>query len=249
MSKKNRALAKAAILSGLLIATSQASAITIQPNDTSLTEYIPGITTFQTHGDDMVGLAVTATFFGGFSETEYWGAYGAGAGGVTGTTGTNGWSLSETSDTFTSPWTFLNNTGLALTSLVLDASHATGGGYIVFDRETSGTQGTLNSAQGTDITADEDVTVDDGDDGEADNNIVGSATYSVQVGVGAAAPVGDLWHILSMDFGDNGLDLRSWTFMQDTDNDIRHDIPEPASIAMMLLGFVGLGFMRRRSRC
>jgi len=238
MSKKNRILAKAAILGGLLIATSQASAIQITtPTPASPIEDIPGITTFQTHGDDMAGLMVTATFLGGATETIAWSAYGAGAGGVAGTN----WSLSETNDTFTSPWAFLNNTGVALTSLVLDASHATGGGYVVFDRTTSGSEGTTNSAQGKDITS----------------TVGGWATYSVQVGVGGAGPVGDLWHILTMDFssivdqagGVVGLADARWTFIQDTDNDIRHTVPEPASIALLAFGFIGLGFMRRHSRC
>lgn len=214
-----KSIALAAALSGSVAA----SATTIT-TDTSATDNIPGLTGFATSGDQMAGMSVQAFFANGFSETLSWSATGAGAGGVSGT----GWSLAESGDTFSNPWSFANNTNFALTKLILDARP----GLTVFDRTFGGASGTPGSARGVDF-AETPTTA-------------GTATYSIQVAITPNLPVGDLWHMLTIDF-DQGLS-GNWTFVQDTDSDSRtiNPTPEPATLALTGLGLAGLAAMRRR---
>lgn len=74
------------------------------------------LTGFTTSGDMMAGIQVTASFVDGSSETATWQATNTNSGGVFG----NGWSLSESGNSFNQPWTF-SNTGIGITSLVIDA--------------------------------------------------------------------------------------------------------------------------------
>ncbi|MEW5942488.1 MAG: PEP-CTERM sorting domain-containing protein [Pseudomonadota bacterium] len=213
-------------LSALVLALSApvcANATTIS-TDASITDSIPGLTGFATFGDQMAGMTVQAIFANQLNETRSWGATGAGAGGAFGT----GWSLTESGDTFSNSWVFTNNTGAALLGLVLDARP----GLTVFDRTFGGAFGTPGSARGLDF-AETPTTA-------------GTAIYSLQVAIGADPAVGDLWHMLSVSF-DQGL-RGDWTFVQDTDSDLRstHPAPEPATLALTGLGLAGLAAVRRR---
>lgn len=71
---------------------------------------------FSTTGEMMAGIEVTASFLDGTSQSVVWTATGKGSGGAFG----NGWSLTESGNSFNSPWT-LSNTGIGITSLVIDA--------------------------------------------------------------------------------------------------------------------------------
>jgi hypothetical protein len=71
---------------------------------------------FSTTGEMMGGMQITASFLDGTSESAVWTATGKGSGGAYG----NNWSLSETGNSFNSPWTLTNN-GIGITSLVIDA--------------------------------------------------------------------------------------------------------------------------------
>lgn len=215
-----------AVLFGLASLPAHAAVIN---TDTSSPDNIPGLTGFQTHGDDMVGMEVTATFGLASSETLSWTDTGTDAGGVFG----DGWSLTLSGDSFSSlSWVFSITGDLLLTGLQLNGIP----GLTVFDK-TNPSFGTDGSAQGRDFATD--LT--------GDGNVV--ATYSDPVGVGGADPVGDLFHTLTVDF--TGLDAggtRSGFLMsQDTDNDSRlTQVPLPGTLALLALGLLGLGATSRR---
>lgn len=221
-------VACALVLAGFALAQPPAySAVTYDVGDN--TSNIPALTGFQTNGALMDGLSVTATFSTGFSETTLWADTGTTSGGVTGTN----WSLSLTGDSFNTPWNFVNNREERLVRLVLDGINA----FTVFDR-TLPSPGTPGSAQGLDfnctaaslaVCAQDDVKV----------------TYDFKVSVGGAVAVGDLWQTVAVDFT-RGPNI-DWSFVQDTDNDIRiTQVPEPGSLALLALALGGLGFARRR---
>jgi hypothetical protein len=219
---KSKSLVAAALLAGSAAFAPQASAVLIN-TDASVTDVIPGLTGYATSGAMMDGMSVTASFTSGLTQTLSWADTGANSGGVFGT----GWSLSVSGDTFdTNAWT-MSTGDLVLTDLRLDGRT----GLTLFDRTFGGLVGTDGSALGKDI-----------DTGT-------SATYSHQVAIGAAAPVGDLWHVLDVNFvtaGAAGVSGR-FTFSQDADNDSRFsNVPEPSILALLGAGLLGFNFVRRR---
>jgi PEP-CTERM motif len=189
---------------------------------------IPGLTGFTTFGDQMDGMQVTACFStAGCQTTLVWADTGAGSGGVTGT----GWSLSVSGDTFAAnAWSFVfgpNNTLGQLVSLLLD-----GGPYTLFDR-TNPNPGTNGSASGRDFNT-------------ADGVI--DVTYIDQVAVTPNAPVGDIYHSMSIVYVNGTGPRSSFLFSQDADNDLRLTAPEPTSLALLGIAGLGLALARRRRR-
>jgi hypothetical protein len=220
-----RHLSLMSVASMLLISPVAWAAPTIV-EDNSNPISIPGLTGFQTDGSGMVGMLVTAVLRDsqGNQTTEAlsWQATSLTAGGVTGT----GWSVNVDGDTFGANWQVVIGQGLSLLSLELDGRP----GLTVFDRSNP-SPGTPGSANGLDI-------------GGFVPDLTLTATYSLPIGVGADAPVGDLFHLLFLDFGRAGAD-GTFTFQQDTDNDARL-VSEPASLLLLGAGLLGLAAQRRR---
>ena len=209
-----------------------ANAAVIVSKDNTTTTSIPGLTGFATTGAMMDGLRVTATFSNQFSETLAWADTGPTSGGVSG----SGWSLTQSGDTFTAPWTFnFTGTDLQLVSLVLDASGA--GQVTIFDTDLPN-QGTPGSAQGNDFTISAGCT-----------GCNGTAVYSNQIAIGANAALGDIYHTLTVTFTGGTGPRSQFQFLQDTDNDIRlTQVPEPSALALVGLALAGVGFMRARRK-
>jgi len=89
----------------------------------------------------MGGMQVTANFLDGTFQRTTWGARGGRSGGAIG----SGWSLTQSGNTYDSPWTFINS-GQGITSLIIDAIP----GNTVFDTYPflNGPLQTPNSAEG-----------------------------------------------------------------------------------------------------
>jgi hypothetical protein len=106
----------------------------------------------------------------------------------------------------------------------------------LFDRSFAPLPGTPGSADGRDFVS---TLLNDGD-------VV--AAYSNVVGIGAIPPVGDIFHILTISFADleNSVVSGRFQFTQDTDNDIRILLPEPAMLPIFGLGLAGLTMALRR---
>ncbi len=99
------------------------------------------LTGFSTYGNMMSGMQVTANFLDGTFQRSTWGGRGDRSGGAIG----SGWSLTQSDNTYESPWTF-RNSGQGITSLIIDAIP----GNTVFDTYPflDGPLQTPNSAEG-----------------------------------------------------------------------------------------------------
>jgi hypothetical protein len=224
---KNLASACASIA---LVGAIQVNAAQVVTDMTTVVE-VPAITGFTTTGAQMTGMTVTALFRGGFTETLAWTATGTQSGTVSGTD----WGITESGTTFANEaWHVTNTSGSRLVELKFDGAP----GLTVFDIIPSATI-TEGSATGKAFKSN-----------LGDDNLI-VATYSAAVKlIGAAAPLGDLFQRLSVDFtgvaygGVSG----AFKFSQDTDNSSRlNAVPAPAMLVFFGLGLLALRWSSRKA--
>jgi hypothetical protein len=219
---------------GLTVASAQASTINYLQSVGTPYE-TPGLSTYNTYGNDMAGMDAWVTFSDGETQHAVWAVTGATSGAAT----VGGFfTISETGDTFNNlAWTLQNlSTTLSITSFTLLGA----GGDTVFDRTFGGATGTPNSASGKDFYINGSYSV--------------TATYTDELNLTGAAAVGDEFTEIEVAFGANtyfGPGGRV-NFTQDTDNAAVHgtitpSVPDGASTAMMLgMGILAIGALKKR---
>jgi hypothetical protein len=269
MEMKPRAIA--GLSASLFLAgglTAHAATIT-QLTNTGTVYTTSGLTGFQTDGDEMDGMTVTATWITSSgvatSSTQSWADTGSNSGGVEFVDNSDlpDFRLRVSGDTFDSNnWDLrfvLQGSQVRLLSLVFDGTT----GRTVFDLCGANNQFCTNSPYGTSGSAD-----GRNFSGFADFGGNITATYFNAVAVGAAAPVGDIFAGFRLDFGNgtfsNGLGendcgygvfsgwrCEEYNFTLDTDNATTKlvvQVPVPGTLLALSAGLIALGAVRRRQR-
>jgi hypothetical protein len=217
--------------------------VTYDPINTTVVNII-GVTGYQTYGNEMAGMTVTADFADGSSDTEIWKATSSTGGAVVG----QGWQLAENGDTYTSNWI------MTITDRTLQISSLTLTGFVASDVVTDGTAfdrtqpdpGTANSSNGHDLSVSSATGAWNAIDVAYRDPLRSlSSGQSVQY---------DEYRQIELTFGSlaNGTTFvptpfvfgNSLSFVQDTDT---VGMPEPSSFILAAMGLLCIAAIRSRT--
>jgi hypothetical protein len=271
------------LAAGCLLSNPGYATINILPNDMSSPLTIKEVNPYDVNGSQMAGMLVTFTYLdqGGAQHITpvIWVAD-PGNGGyaeIVFGTGNNKISLVNSNDTFLNPWnaTVTNNAdGVILQDIKIDGLP----GNVVFDRSTFGvppvsdpaidkSNGNINGQENFTSIGGTDLTPYFGTAGSyrgvdafelnSDFKATANAQYSGPAQIGAAAPVGDIFRFLDIDFTGGGQQLgllqkESFNFEADTDKVVLPggggQVPVPPTVWLLGSGLLGLGLMRWRRK-
>lgn len=195
---------------------------------------ITSLAGFTTTGSDMSGMEVTVSFQNGTSSTALWSATGAGSGAAS----TGGWALTQSGDTFGSPWTFSNNTGSTISSLFINA--ILGNTVFDIDPRLNASFSTVGSASGIEF--------------EVNSGVAPTSfQYDNIVNLAGNAPVGDLYAELNLFWSSGIASGKSLQFVADTDNatfvvNPAKPVPVPGVIAGVVLAASFFGIKESKKR-
>ncbi len=189
---------------------------------------------------DMIGMTVDVTYFdylvpGGTNVIQYeWANLSGYPNDYFGVSLEGGGTLGFSGNSFFQTWD-LTSPDYEIENIFIDA----GAGNTVFDKTFNNQTGTTGSFYGKSFLWDD----------SAGNPLGITATYSESVNLVGAAPVGDLFRYLNIEFtgrnfGGVNNSTDSLNYYADTDT----VVPEPSTVILMGLGLAGLvGFNRKRN--
>ena len=235
-----KAITVTCILGIIMLFGSNADALStvVKTTPHNLTE-IPELSEFATTGADMVGMSVMVYSSYGV-DIQPWQIRDAQSGGAFG----RGWSLTQSGDTYKSPWVFsVNNPCISIYHLSINAIV----GGTVFDLtgpEYGGDSfGTDGSLRGWTFEVTEPTHLYS----SAGSEPLITALYSDIVQLeGAPEPGGDLYGSLDISFGDLTRFGYGSVLQFFADTDTIAPVPEPATMLLMGIGLIGLASISRR---
>ena len=195
---------------------------------------ITSLTGFSTTGSDMSGMEVTVNFQNGTSSTALWAATGSKSGAAL----TGGWALTQSGNSFGTPWTFSNNTGSTISSLFINAIL----GSTVFDIDPR-----LDSLFSTAGSA-------DGIKFEVNSGVAPTSfQYDNIVNLVGNDPVGDLYAELNLFWSSGIASGTSLRFVADTDSatfvvNPAKPVPVPSVVAGVVLAASFFGIKESKKR-